>query len=44
MTRDVEDAVTHQDTPYEAPSIEEIEGDGAPISTAPGDSGPPVDI
>jgi len=25
-------------TPYEAPSIEEIESDGAPISTAPGNS------
>lgn len=25
-------------TPYEAPSVEEIESDGAPISTAPGNS------
>jgi hypothetical protein len=25
-------------TPYEAPSVEEIESDGAPISTAPGQS------
>jgi hypothetical protein len=27
-------------TPYEAPSVEEIENDGAPISTAPGNSLP----
>jgi hypothetical protein len=27
-------------TPYEAPSVEEIESDGAPISTAPGNSFP----
>ncbi len=26
--------------PYEAPSVEEIESDGAPISTAPGNSLP----
>jgi hypothetical protein len=26
--------------PYEAPSVEEIESDGAPISTAPGQSLP----
>jgi hypothetical protein len=26
--------------PYEAPSVEEIENDGAPISTAPGQSLP----
>jgi hypothetical protein len=25
-------------TPYEAPSVEEVESDGAPISTAPGNS------
>jgi hypothetical protein len=25
-------------TPYETPSVEEIESDGAPISTAPGNS------
>jgi hypothetical protein len=27
-------------SPYEAPSVEEIETDGAPISTAPGNSLP----
>jgi hypothetical protein len=27
-------------TSYEAPSVEEIESDGVPISTAPGTSGP----
>jgi hypothetical protein len=27
-------------TPYEAPSVEEIDSDGAPISTAPGASLP----
>jgi hypothetical protein len=26
--------------PYEAPSVEEVENDGAPISTAPGQSLP----
>jgi hypothetical protein len=25
-------------TPYEAPSVEEIDSDGVPISTAPGNS------
>lgn len=28
-------------TPYEAPSVEEISGDGYPISTAAGQSQPP---
>ena len=30
--------MTDNATPYEAPSVEEIDGGGLPISTAPGNS------
>jgi hypothetical protein len=38
MMRDLNDS----NTPYEAPSVEEIETDGFPISTAPGSSLPVI--
>ncbi len=31
-----------ESTPYEAPSVEELDNEGRPISTAPGNSQPPA--
>ncbi len=33
-------SMSEPQTPYEAPSVEEIDNGGAPISTAPGESLP----
>ena len=34
--------MSDKQTPYEKPSVEEVDTDGAPVETTPGPSQPPV--